>query len=155
MSVNSTWIVRIARLFLASTASDHLVKINFQALQAKKPKPEGVDPKTYYVGLQAEAQKGPVFNRGTIQTVDALTHLSKDYAVWLGTQLQAKGARLADPASLVDWLMATRPDTKTLALTQAVRESAQWHRAQHTTPAQGAPTAKFTTHDVVMAFPDG
>lgn len=84
------------RLFriAAPNDRDYLVQLNLKALQKTVKKGPQDDPRTFYEGLRAQAEKGPLFGEHTLRLVGKLSiELSKPEVQWIANRLEKGGGR--------------------------------------------------------------
>lgn len=145
-------------------ARDYLLSLNLKALQKTVKKGPQDDPRTFYEGLRAQAEKGPLFKREVLDTIGNLhITLEKQEVQWLATQLQATGnefmkhgdidGRLVQHLpSLLDYFKAERPDLSKLTIPEAFEKSHAWHQQfKGKEDSAGA----YKTNKVVKRWDDG
>lgn len=165
MTIRLAHRLRMLALRVATeNARDYLLSLNLKALQKTVKKGPQDDPRTFYEGLRAQAEKGPLFKREVLDTIGNLhITLEKQEAQWLATQLQATGnefmkfgdidGRLVQQLpSLLDYFKAERPDLSKLTIPEAFEKSHVWHqRFKGKEDSAGA----YATNKVVKRWDDG
>lgn len=124
---------RFARLLIklaTANGAKYLVGLNLKKLN-EAGRPEGVEPRTYYQGLQEQAKAGPIFSAKTVQYVEAMDlDLEKNELQWFATNLEIAG-KAPDANGLqsaLDYIRAEKPELHGLTFEKALEESVRWHR---------------------------
>ena len=137
--------VRVA----AHNDAKYLQTLNMKALQTQHPKPEGVDPRTYYEQLQTKAKQGPLFSAKTLQFITSLDlELDKAEVQWLGNRVEKKAK--VDPTklrSVLDYIRDVKPDLSKLSWLKACEQSEVWHEQFKGKEETASP---YKTHSVIL-----